>query len=261
MSLATPRESSFSERSPVRTDLSPPPTTQSRDLYRPLLPCPQVLNPPSGPTLAGQAASNFEKLTRSARNNVTLACNECKVKKARCDGKDPCTRCTLKGLHCLFESNRDRRRVRGTPAETLILREKISQYQRLFTIMHETSAKEAVQILHLLRSCSNDIQQSPGNASGDFPLDELLQLVEQFNQGSGSPDSIYGMKTPTSSPNSIDIAHLSRLNMRSSNARSLGTSSTSPIEHHLHNSTVCSFTCTPSFFFPGCYAMLIHELF
>lgn len=236
MSIASGTEDASPEASSLSIDLL---STQSRDLYRPLLPCPQVLVSSQAQTAAAAVAPSSEKSSRPPRNNITLACNECKAKKARCDGGYPCTRCTGKGVDCRFDQNGDRRRVRAAPAENLILRERISQYQRLFTIMRDTPAKDAVRILHLLRSCSNGIQQSPGNAGDDLPIDELLHLVEEPHQSPGSPESIRGVGRSQGSLISIDSAHVSPFNTSDSKTGSPRIPSISRLDYQLQNSTVC----------------------
>lgn len=247
MSRIARREKTSAQRSPLRKDRS---SSRGQDLHRPLLPCPQLLISSSSPSPVKQAVSTSNADLRPARNNVTLACNECKAKKAKCDGNDSCSRCTSKGLQCLFDQSRDRRRVRGMPAENTVLREKISQYERLFNSMYMTPAKEAVRVLHILRSCSIDFQHLPDCGDG-LPLDELLQLVEEVQQGvTGSPDSYHDAARSTGSLSSFNSGHLSRLNATSgSSTGNTSLSPTSPVDYHLHNSKVCPFTSKSLVFF------------
>lgn len=247
MSRNAGREKASAQRSPLRKDRS---SSRGQDLHRPLLPCPQLLISSLSQIPAKQAVQTSNADLRPVRNNVTLACNECKAKKAKCDGNDPCSRCTGKGLECLFDQNRDRRRVRGLPAENAILKEKISQYERLFNTMYMTPAKEAVRVLHILRSCSVDFQQLPDCGDG-LPLDELLQLVEEVQQGvTGSPDSYHGAGRSTGSLSSFNSGHLSRLNATSGiSTGNTSLSPTSPVDYHLHNSKVCPFTSESLVFF------------
>jgi hypothetical protein len=240
---STGREQISSKSFLLPEDASSP---QEQNLQRPLLPLPQVLlssssSSPAAAAAAAPALAASDNRVRRLRNNVSLACNECKIKKARCDGGEPCSRCTIKGLHCLFDSGRDRRRIRGIPADNLILTERISQYQRLFRIMRNTSPTDAIRTLHHLRTCSHDFQPV-SDAGDDLALEELLQLVEQVQHGSSSPESLHGAGgSPTSlrSLNKAKLAHLEAISV-SKQSSSILTSST--IDPYLQNSMVCSST-------------------
>ncbi|OAA70568.1 Casein kinase II, regulatory subunit [Cordyceps fumosorosea ARSEF 2679] len=51
----------------------------------------------------GQASA---KQTRSKRNRyISIACNECKRRKIKCNGETPCKRCGNMGLNCLYTPN------------------------------------------------------------------------------------------------------------------------------------------------------------
>ncbi|TLD36974.1 hypothetical protein E2P81_ATG02756 [Venturia nashicola] len=44
------------------------------------------------------------------RRRVTRACDECRRKKIKCDGKQPCTHCTVYGYECTYDQPSNRRR-------------------------------------------------------------------------------------------------------------------------------------------------------
>ena len=52
---------------------------------------------PSSPTSGATSSSQQQKLSHpiQKRRRVTRACDECRRKKIKCDGKQPCTHCTV----------------------------------------------------------------------------------------------------------------------------------------------------------------------
>ncbi|KAH7113501.1 hypothetical protein B0J13DRAFT_574623 [Dactylonectria estremocensis] len=58
-----------------------------------------------GPHLSDEAASSeLSKRSRGAGVITPTACTECRRKRAKCDGKKPCTRCEAhKGAECVYE--------------------------------------------------------------------------------------------------------------------------------------------------------------
>lgn len=242
------------ERASSKSFLLPEDASSPQDhcLQRPLLPQPQILassSSSSSPVAPALAAS--DRSVRRLRNNVSLACNECKLKKAKCDGSEPCSRCTVKGLHCLFDSGRDRRRIRGIPANSLILTERISQYQRLFSIMRNTSPAEAIRTLHHLRTCSHDFQPPSADSTDDRSLHKLLQLVEQGQQGSSSPESLHSVGGSPISLRSLNKAKLAHLEAISFGTQPSSPPTTSTMNPSLQNSMVCASTSSHSSSFLG----------
>ncbi|KAJ5751413.1 uncharacterized protein N7511_008378 [Penicillium nucicola] len=43
------------------------------------------------------------------RQNVSLACTECRQKRTKCSGTTPCANCTAKGCQCIYGSDRRRK--------------------------------------------------------------------------------------------------------------------------------------------------------
>ncbi|EMD01125.1 hypothetical protein BAUCODRAFT_197012 [Baudoinia panamericana UAMH 10762] len=54
---------------------------------------------------AGKSATHLQK-----RRRVTRACDECRRKKIKCDGKQPCTHCTVYSYECTYDQPSNRRR-------------------------------------------------------------------------------------------------------------------------------------------------------
>ncbi|PNY23060.1 Stress gene activator [Tolypocladium capitatum] len=76
---------------------------------------------PDAPSPADSAKSDTELDDRSAdpnapsqpiqkRRRVTRACDECRRKKIKCDGKQPCTHCSVYSYECTYDKPSNRRR-------------------------------------------------------------------------------------------------------------------------------------------------------
>ncbi|KAI9872540.1 MAG: hypothetical protein M1830_001505 [Pleopsidium flavum] len=66
------------------------------------------------PTFDSSAASSSQlpkvPLPMQKRRRVTRACDECRRKKIKCDGKQPCTHCTVYSYDCTYDQPSNRRR-------------------------------------------------------------------------------------------------------------------------------------------------------
>lgn len=200
--------------SPLTLDEAALLNTDESSTPRPLLPRPQVLGTKS-PEVTPVAESS--KPARRQRSNVTLACNECKSKKSKCDGRQPCSRCIDKKLNCYYDHGKDRRRIRGSTAETLLLSERLSQHQRLLHILRSTTGGQAIQILHHLRSSQHDLHLDldEDDITEDNGLAALLQFAEQVSQSDGTsnpgPSGSHGGGLSISSwPSQPPMFHRSR---------------------------------------------------
>lgn len=189
---------SDSAASSPRTADDKTPGTEEPSTPRPLLPRPQLLDLNSSDLVTYTDAS---KSARRQRSNVTLACNECKSKKSKCDGQQPCGRCIEKKLHCYYDHNKDRRRIRGNSAGALLLAERLSQYQRLLFILRDAPGNQAVKILHHLRSSDYDIRLDPDDDETleNTGLPALLQYAETIYR-TPEPMNINDIMVPGISP-------------------------------------------------------------
>ncbi|KAI5273894.1 hypothetical protein E4T47_02847 [Aureobasidium subglaciale] len=62
---------------------------------------------PSGPSAQAQSKP---QMPMQKRRRVTRACDECRRKKIKCDGKQPCTHCTVYSYECTYDQPSNRRR-------------------------------------------------------------------------------------------------------------------------------------------------------
>ncbi|MCJ1389554.1 hypothetical protein MMC18_002411 [Xylographa bjoerkii] len=69
---------------------------------------------PTSPSIGESAASSSQgprnALPMQKRRRVTRACDECRRKKIKCDGKQPCTHCTVYSYECTYDQPSNRRR-------------------------------------------------------------------------------------------------------------------------------------------------------
>ncbi|TIA78749.1 hypothetical protein D6C76_03909 [Aureobasidium pullulans] len=63
---------------------------------------------PAGAT--GSSSHSKPQLPMQKRRRVTRACDECRRKKIKCDGKQPCTHCTVYSYECTYDQPSNRRR-------------------------------------------------------------------------------------------------------------------------------------------------------
>ncbi|KAL5388762.1 hypothetical protein DPSP01_002868 [Paraphaeosphaeria sporulosa] len=114
------------------------------------------------------------------RRRVTRACDECRRKKIKCDGKQPCTHCTVYSYECTYDQPSNRRRTAAP------------QYIEAL----ETQLKRAKTILSLV---------FPTLDIGDASIDAHLQsgMLPQFPASQPRPQPI---PQPRSAPRRDDPA-------------------------------------------------------
>lgn len=63
------------------------------------------INSPSAASNATGNPHNLKHAHLQKRRRVTRACDECRRKKIKCDGKQPCTHCTVYSYGAWFHGN------------------------------------------------------------------------------------------------------------------------------------------------------------
>nr|KAK5450212.1 hypothetical protein LTR18_000227 [Exophiala xenobiotica] len=138
-----------------------------------------------------------ERYVRRYRTNVTVACDHCKIKRVKCCGKNPCSRCMSKSLSCSYGQGSDGRRGRSSGSEVQALSERVEQYHRFFDILRTIPASDAVRILHHFRSPqANTTMANLLDSSDDAALAGALQFAESLASPPSTPDD---PSTPASS--------------------------------------------------------------
>ncbi|KAF2433222.1 hypothetical protein EJ08DRAFT_647599 [Tothia fuscella] len=71
---------------------------------------PQHESPLLSPDAGDSADNSKPNIPTQKRRRVTRACDECRRKKIKCDGKQPCTHCTVYSYECTYDQPSNRRR-------------------------------------------------------------------------------------------------------------------------------------------------------
>ncbi|KAL2424297.1 hypothetical protein ABEF95_008334 [Exophiala dermatitidis] len=130
------------------------------------------------------------KSSHRQRKNVAVACDQCKLRRVKCDGHHPCTRCIEKQKACSYEQADDRRRHRGSSDEAQALTEQINRYRQFIRTLRLASPESAVRILHHLNSF-------PGWVTDEALLCSALQFAESLQVPPPTPES--ALHSPASS--------------------------------------------------------------
>ena len=147
---------------------------------RPLLPRPQ------DSSADGLSSLALDRYQRRHRTNVTVACDQCKLKRVKCNGRNPCSRCSTKALDCTFEQGTDGRRGRNSSSELQSLSDKVDSYERFFQILRSSSSADAVRILHHMRSQHKDNVSDSGSTE-DAAMSATMKFAESLSSLPATP--------------------------------------------------------------------------
>lgn len=119
--------------------------------YRSLRPAPAetLLHPhQQAPTQIGQ---HGKKLAR--RQLITVACNSCRRKKARCDGVRPvCSRCSTEGDDCCFDSEPGESRAVAQKRKYASMQQRVGVLESVVDMLASRPEEEAFAILQRMRA-------------------------------------------------------------------------------------------------------------
>ncbi|KAJ5089311.1 hypothetical protein N7532_007995 [Penicillium argentinense] len=122
-----------------------------------------------------------QRVFRVKRKHVLKACDRCRVKKTKCDGKQPCNRCSVYNHPCLFRERK--------ATQTKV-------YSRGFVEMLESHHSLVVKALQkLYKFCINN-EGFPGEPLADAPdgyplthaILDRLGLIKQAEENADEPD-------------------------------------------------------------------------
>ncbi|KAI1453591.1 fungal-specific transcription factor domain-containing protein [Annulohypoxylon moriforme] len=154
---------------------------------------------PAGDTPASGAqgnragsASESSSIPLQKRRRVTRACDECRRKKIKCDGKQPCTHCQVYSYDCTYDKPSNRRR---NPAPQYIeaLENKLSRAETLLrkfmpdVDLNDPSLDPAVQQEFRIReqarirAAASKGKQSGSSSSVDAQLHSMIETVGQLD--------------------------------------------------------------------------------
>ncbi|KAK4174572.1 putative fungal-specific transcription factor [Triangularia setosa] len=142
------------------------------------------------------------KQQRSKRNRYTsIACNECKRRKIKCNGQTPCHRCGNLNLQCLYAPNccsnfKDSDEFRDMSAQVSRLQEQVDTlFSAMNALRQETSTRRLAPI--------QDRILPPPVATGSLSPIPTLPPVSRPRHGYRVPSSFHG---PTSIAFTVDVA-------------------------------------------------------
>ncbi|KAJ5819261.1 hypothetical protein N7474_004852 [Penicillium riverlandense] len=122
-----------------------------------------------------------QRVFRVKRKHVLKACDRCRVKKTKCDGKQPCNRCSVYNHPCLFRERK--------ATQTKV-------YSRGFVEMLESHHSLVVKALQkLYKFCINN-EGFPGEPLAEAPdghplthtILDRLGLIKQAEENADDPD-------------------------------------------------------------------------
>ncbi|CEO59169.1 hypothetical protein PMG11_03854 [Penicillium brasilianum] len=122
-----------------------------------------------------------QRVFRVKRKHVLKACDRCRVKKTKCDGKQPCNRCSVYNHPCLFRERK--------ATQTKV-------YSRGFVEMLESHHSLVVKALQKLYKFCIDKEDFPGEPLAEAPdghplthaILDRLGLIKQAEDNADEPE-------------------------------------------------------------------------
>lgn len=150
------------------------------------------------------AEDNAQKQQRSKRNRyISIACNECKRRKIKCNGETPCFRCGNLNLQCLYAPNccssnfRDSDEFKQMNESLSILQEQMETLQQKMSALQQETLRLAPlndRVLPLPAATAH---------SGPSPTTSTSSLPRPDMQNFRSPTQFRG---PTSASSHVNVA-------------------------------------------------------
>ncbi|KAI0902526.1 hypothetical protein F4806DRAFT_490997 [Annulohypoxylon nitens] len=151
------------------------------DNYKRLLPAPL----PPGSAQATGSESSFQKEPGPPVKKRTVskaACNNCRLKKIRCDSKRPCTACTKAGVECNFvTASSDETPFMALKREVESLRRSTEDMLEIFDLLESAPDAVSLDILRRLKS-TRHLPEGVNDAS-----DVLAAVKKDFEDESAFP--------------------------------------------------------------------------
>ncbi|KAL9129984.1 MAG: hypothetical protein Q9217_001706 [Psora testacea] len=141
----------------------------------------QGQNPKPQSQLTGSDSLPIQK-----RRRVTRACDECRKKKIKCDGKQPCTHCSVYSYECTYDQPSNRRR-NPTPQYVEALEMKLQRAETILkSVMPEVNLDGPVLDMSIPQQADPAVkQQAPQAVSGQR---------RPWTKGRTPPEGSYGEK-------------------------------------------------------------------
>lgn len=118
----------------------------------------------AAPTSSSSSSSNARK-----RPQTRIACDPCRRKKSKCDGRRPvCSTCASAGLHeCDYDGEPDLTRTAALKKKYEQLQHRLQLFEELFHLLSLRSDDESVEIIRRMRT-----------ANLDSDLEDLVRFIK-----------------------------------------------------------------------------------
>ncbi|KAF2218184.1 hypothetical protein BDZ85DRAFT_173406, partial [Elsinoe ampelina] len=133
---------------------------------RALLPAPTQTN---GPGSNGNPTTTSDRPnTKPKRAQISVACEVCRRRKAKCDGQRPhCAPCKARALDCRYSADENTTRMMTLKRKYQAVTERNDELETLVNLLRDGSMSEASTILDRLRAGMN--------------IHQLMQMTRQGN--------------------------------------------------------------------------------
>ncbi|WYZ35681.1 hypothetical protein EsH8_X_000328 [Colletotrichum jinshuiense] len=162
----------------------------------------------SGSKRKSEDESNAAKQQRSKRNRyISIACNECKRRKIKCNGETPCQRCGNLNLACLYAPNccsnnfKDSDEYKMMTNQMERLQEQVDTLYQSMNALRSDALRLAPIQDKVMPFPSSTVQASPASSLSSLQRPELTQAKQASFRG------------PTSMAFSLDVANTTIHNM------------------------------------------------
>ncbi|KID62180.1 Casein kinase II, regulatory subunit, partial [Metarhizium hybridum] len=146
-----------------------------------------------------------QKQTRSKRNRyISIACNECKRRKIKCNGETPCQRCGNLNLACLYAPNccsnnfKDSDEFRSVTSQLSRLQEEVNWLNQTMKTLLQAEPTRLVA-----PSTDRILNGRPGSALAPSPAQSSVSMARPDM----SHSKVGAFQGPTSMAYSLDIAN------------------------------------------------------
>ncbi|KAF2145263.1 uncharacterized protein K452DRAFT_266029 [Aplosporella prunicola CBS 121167] len=92
---------------------------------------------------------------KAKRSMVPVACGNCKRRKIKCDGQTPCSPCSQRSYHCLYDSDPMARRSVTLKRKYDVVQTERDQMVELYGLLQARPEAEALEILKRIRASTD----------------------------------------------------------------------------------------------------------
>ncbi|KAL1297735.1 hypothetical protein AAFC00_006274 [Neodothiora populina] len=156
---------------------------------------PNALGDSSSDPSASSSHSQLPRNEQKKRRQVTVACNECRKRKVKCDGLRPsCTPCHSRNLVCFYEADPDATPIVALKRKYDQLHQQLQDSEEVLDMLRSRPEHEAAAILQRIRS------RDLASALATIRDGDILMPQRSYPLGHPAPRS----RVPTATETVID---------------------------------------------------------